>query len=311
MDDTPRIPHLSVTHRLKAPGARAPVAPAPFTKPDAMRLDTCLREVVIEWRPDENRRACSGLPVFGDAERLRGVDAYRLLLEIATGLRSAVPGETNVFGQFRRAWRTFLEDGHPVHADGLQPVMRRLFADTKTVRRQWLEGVGGASYGSLVRRLVAPGKRDRVLFVGAGELTRSMLPLFDRYRVGLWNRRPPEALPAHIDRIFAPGQADQAAAWADHAILTTTPDPRNDRAWHARLNRARMQTVVHLGHGRPDWNLGVEWAANIAAFNLQDVFELQREQSDYRSKRLERARIACARLADLLGDTGTAELAAA
>ena len=294
MDDIPIIERLSVTHRLKSPDCIAPV-----TNTSALRLDTCLREVIIEWLPEER----SGLPVFGDTERLRGIDAYRLLLEITTGLRSAVPGETNVFGQFRRAWHAFLEDGHPTRATDLMPVMQRLFDDTKTVRKRWLEGVGGASYGSLVRRLIEPGKRDRVLFVGAGELTRSMLPLFGKYRPALWNHHPYPSLSTSVATVFAPGHGQQAANWADHVILTTPRDAQNDRAWLAWLQQARPRTVVHLGHRRTDWDLGIDWNPGIAAFNLNDVFLLQRERDDYRSKRLDRAHAACASLAKLLHDT--------
>jgi hypothetical protein len=302
MNNTPIIERLTVTHRLKSPDGITPV-----TNTNALRLDTCLREVVIEWLPKE--RSCP--PVFGDAERIRGVDAYRLLLEIATGLRSAVPGETNVFGQFRHAWHTFLEDGHPNHTTDLMPVMRRLFDDTKTVRQHWLEGIGGASYGSLVRRLIEPDKRDRVLFVGAGELTRSMLPLFGKYRLAVWNHRPHPSLSTNVDTIFAPGYGRQAADWADHVILTTPRDPHNDRAWQAWLKQARPRTVVHLGHRRTDWNLGIDWDPGIAAYSLNDVFLLRRDRDDYRSKRLDRAQAACASLANLLHNTTRAGSVAA
>jgi hypothetical protein len=302
MDNTPIIEHLSVTHRLKPPDGITPV-----TNKSALRLDTCLREVVIEWLPEGR----SALPVFGDTERLRGVDAYRLLLEIATGLRSAVPGETNVFGQFRRAWHAFLQDGHPDRATDLAPVMHRLFDDTKTVRKRWLEGIGGASYGSLVRRLIEPGKRDRVLFVGAGELTRSMLPLFEKYRLALWNHRPHPSLSTSVDKVFAPGCGRQAAAWADHVIMTTPRDLHNDRAWLAWLANTRPQTVIHLGHRRHDWELGIEWEPGIEAFNLSDVFLLRQERDDYRSKRLDRAHTACASLANLLHNTSRTDPVAA
>jgi len=302
MNNTPIIECLSVTHRLKSPDGRTPV-----TNTSALRLDTCLREVVIEWLPGER----SGLPVFGDTECLHGIDAYRLLLEIATGLRSAVPGETNVFGQFRRAWHAFIEDGHPTRATDLMPIMQRLFDDTKTVRKRWLEGVGGASYGSLVRRLIEPDKRDRVLFVGAGELTRSMLPLFGKYRLALWNHRTHASLAANVDTVFAPGHGQQAAGWADHVILTTPRDAQNDQAWQAWLQHARPQTVVHLGHRRTDWGLDIDWDPGIAAYNLNDVFLLRRERDDYRSKRLDRAHAACANLASLLQDTSRAGTVAA
>lgn len=280
------IERLRVTHRLKPPGGGTPLAHA-----GGLRLDTCLREVVIDLRAD-------GAPAIATdgAERLCGPDAYRLLLEIATGLRSSIPGETNVFGQFRRAWQAFAVAGGP-EAAGLAPVIDCLFGDAKTVRRQWLEGVGGTSYGSLARRLVAPGRGDRVLFVGAGDLARSMLPLFGKCRLGLWNRGPFVPPPVPLDAVFAPGDGQRAAAWADHAILATPPAPPNDHAWHARLCAARPRSVVHLGHRDCGWGLGLDWPQGTAVFALDDVFALRRERDDRRTAQLERARRACAQLA--------------
>jgi len=304
MNGTTMVDRLVVTHRLKLPDddvTRFGIGndSASAMNRNALQLDTCLREVVIELMPE----SCSIVPAFDDTEILTGVDAYRLLLEIATGLRSVIPGETNVFGQFRRAWQAFLNDGHSAMAAGLTPVIHRLFNDTKAVRKHWLEGVGGTSYGSLVRRLIEPRRQDRVLFVGAGELMQSMLPLFEKYRLGIWNHRNIKPMTATIDFIFPPGHGRRAAIWADHVILTTPRDPHNDRNWHTWLRNAHPRTVVHLGHRhtrQPDWDLGIGWQPGIATFDLDDVFAHRREQDDYRSNKLDSARAACANLANLL-----------
>jgi len=304
MNGTTIVDRLLVTHRLKLPDSGVPRFgignnPVPTKNRGSLRLDTCLREVAIELIPEGGSKA----PAFDKAEILTGVNAYRLLLEIATGLRSAIPGETNVFGQFRRAWQTFLNDGYPATVAGLTPVIHRLFNDTKTVRKNWLEGVGGTSYGSLVRRLIEPRRQDRVLFVGAGELMQSMLPLFEKYRLGIWNHRIIKPITATVDFIFPPGHGRRAAIWADHVILTTPRDPQNDRNWHAWLRNAHPRTVIHLGHRhtrQPDWGPGIDWEPGIAAFDLDDIFALRREQDDYRSNRLDSARAACTNLANLL-----------
>lgn len=305
MNGLPTVDRLLVTHRLKPPAESTPRFgsgndSAPIMNRGALQLDTCLREVAIELLPE----AGSSLPALhgNDREILAGVDAYRLLLEIATGLRSAIPGETNVFGQFRAAWQAFLHDGHPATAAGLTPLIHRLFNDTKTVRSDWLEGVGGSSYGSLVRKLIGPRRQDRVLFVGAGELMRSMLPFFGKFRLGVWRHRDVKPMAATVDYVFGPEDGRRAASWADHVILTTPRDQHNDQIWHAWLSRAHPRTVVHLGHRCSD---RIDWGPGIAAFDLDDIFALQREQNDARSGKLDRARAACAMLASALHDEPT------
>ena len=292
------VNRLMVTHRLKLSDGGVPRfgignIPSPTNNRGSLRLDTCLREVAIELISERGSKA----PAFDNAEILTGVNAYRLLLEIATGLRSAIPGETNVFGQFRRAWQAFLNEGHPATAADLTPVIHRLFNDTKTVRKNWLEGVGGTSYGSLIRRLIEPRRQDRVLFVGAGELMQSMLPLFEKYQLGIWNHRIVKPMPATVDFIFPPGHGQRAATWADHVILTTPRDLHNDQNWQAWLHKAHPRTVVHLGHRHTRQS---DWDPGIAVFDLDDVFALRREQHDYRSNKLDSARAACANLANSL-----------
>ena len=141
---------------------------------------------------------------YGGAEVRFGPDAYRFVLEITTGLRSAIPGETNVFGQFRNAWQDFRRDGPAARITRLAPLVHRLSNDTKAIRREHLHGIGGASYGSLVRRLIAPARADRILFVGAGNLAQSMLPFFDNYELGIWNHRPAVNRVVCANRFFRP-----------------------------------------------------------------------------------------------------------
>ena len=261
-------------------------------------VDTCMRQVYIDLSPTEKLADTH----FGDQtappERKSGADAYQLLLEITTGLRSAVPGETNVFGQFKDAWLAFRSRGQPRRVARLAPLMHRLINDTKAIRTRHLHGIGGASYGSLVRRLVAPRPEDRILFVGAGNLAQSMLPLFRHFDVGLWNRSPVNRLAESVKYSFQPAQGRGAARWADHVILTTPPDSINDGRWRrwicASMTDAPVRTVVHLGYGNSRQQaLPMSRDQRIATYTLDDVVALRQVQEDRRSIQLTRARTAC------------------
>jgi hypothetical protein len=298
---TAEIRDLQVTHwspRTRLPGDAGP----------GLFIDTCLRQVYVDLRPTTRLADLPSSGRHAPPERTSGIDAYQLLLEITTGLRSAVPGETNVFGQFKNAWLAFRSCGKRPEVARLAPFMHRLINDTKAIRTKHLHGIGGASYGSLVRKLVAPRPEDRILFVGAGNLAQSMLPLFRNFDVGLWNRSPLCSPPESVSTLFRPEHGRHAARWADHLILTTPPDSVNDGRWHewiaAAMFDAPVKTIVHLGY-RDASNGGAGRMAlsrnpPTRTYDLEDVLALQRVQNDRRSTRLAHARAACRERAEQL-----------
>lgn len=258
-------------------------------------LATCLRRLAFGLAP--RPQALGAL--LADGELLTGTEAYRVLLEISAGLRSAVAGETNVFGQLRQAIAGFQQAASPVSRRRLQPLLDQLLRDTREIRSACLQGIGGQSWGTLVRRLLAPAPAERLLFVGAGELARSMLPLFRQQQTGLWARRPVDALPS-LDKLFAPDAVSRAADWASHIVITTPADPDNDARWLSALARRPGRRVIHLGHRSP----ATLPAAGVAQLlTMADVLALGREQSARRAAQLKAARAACAERA-LRGQPG-------
>ena len=259
-------------------------------------LDTCLRQMWIVAEPGSSPPA--GLFDSGTRKpEIRcGSDAYQYALEVTTGLRSSIPGETNVFGQFRKAWNHYRTEASAECVNRLTPFVHRLINDTRAIRRAHLQGIGGASYGTLVRLLMSPRKGDRLLLVGAGDLAHSLLPYFSGLAVGLWNHREipvrgsTDEQIAGVDLLFTPDNAAAAADWAEHVVLTTPPVRSHDDAWRARIETAGARTVVHLGLRA---GLSESWYGCERFFVLDDVFDLRRRQASLRSRRLDRARAAC------------------
>lgn len=289
--DDPHIDDLWIADWPKTgDGEGLPPEVSASLREQGLLLDTCLRQLCVAVEPSD----CSAHVPLRDASAGLtlhfGIDAYRYLLEVATGLRSNVPGETNVFGQFKKAWDHYRAAADPAAVARIAPWMHRLINDARAIRREHLHGTGGASYGTLVRRLLSPSRGARVLFVGAGDLTRSILPYFDAFDSGVWNRSPVDVDRIRASHIFAPADAREAAAWADLVIVTTPGDEANDNAWAALLADANVGVFVHLGHR------GGTWAAGVACgkgYDLDDVFELRRSQDDIRSSSLRRAHAAC------------------
>ena len=248
---------------------------------------TCMRELVV----------LPGTPALYDLPRdhhtsvLRDAEAFAFVLQTTTGLNSSVPGETNVQGQLRKGWSAWRSTADARLVLTLSPIIHRLFNDAGEIRRRYLEGIGGNSYGSLARKLLQPAADARVLFVGAGDLAASMLPFFSSAATGIWNRHTPDA-------DFAPGtrrfhDRQDAVNWATHVVMTTPPDTNHDSAWASLCVNTRVP-VVHLGRRRAAPG---NWTSLEEFYSLDDLFDLRRSQSSLRSLQTVLARAACEQFA--------------
>lgn len=302
--DAMDINNLTVIHRIKDAAGHGliPMHEAQLRE-QGLYLNTCLRQLVIlddAGRPQPLRINDPELQWFS------GSDAYSFLLQTATGLNSSIPGETNILGQFQHAWRSWRTQADAGAAGRLDATMRRLFTDSRQIRREYLQGIGGNSYGSLVRKLLAPDSSARILFVGAGKLAHSMQTLFAAYDVAFWNYRTSSDTCSKHLRLF-PGYAlELAADWATHIVLTTPAEAETDALWARLVSDA--QTVVHLGRRRAEPGTWSRVALNGRYFDLDDVFELRSRQSSVRSLQVRRARKACEQLAaNRINDSHIAE----
>jgi glutamyl-tRNA reductase len=138
---------------------------------------TCLRDVAFL---SEDTPAADALPVIA------GADAYALLLEIVSGLRSPLVGETEVQAQFK----TFLASLDREKDAGIRRVGQRVLGDAKLIRQRHLQGFGAHSYGGLVARRIAADRK--VVLAGTGALAAEILQhLRHVAAIDQWGRRPP------------------------------------------------------------------------------------------------------------------------
>ncbi|MDJ0929230.1 MAG: hypothetical protein QNJ73_16450 [Gammaproteobacteria bacterium] len=282
-----RRAELLLVHAPSADGA--PFADWPD---DGILLRTCMRQVWLGT-------AGSVPGVDAPLEAYRGDDAYRFALEVITGLHSGIPGETNIHGQFRRAWQHYRDRAGATPVAAMAPAIHRLLNDASDIRRHYLWGLGGASYGSLLRKLIRPRRGERILLVGYGNLAQSVLPFLQNWPVAVWNHRRLTNPPGQLSRCFAPDEAAAASRWADHVVLTTPPDDRNDARWSRSLRGHNVRTVVHLGHRHES---AAKFAVDdVTVLNLDHLFELRQQQAVRRATQLARARRACGERARAAG----------
>lgn len=289
------INSLAVLHQRKTDNFA--ISPLHDLKSGVFYLDSCQRRLWFGKR--SNLEAHAGFEFF------KGEDAYSFLLRVATGLESAILGETDIFGQLKLAWAE--HERRDVEAANLRSWMQNLFEDTKDIRSQYLENLGGGSYGSLARMLLKPEPNDKVLIVGAGQIAQAVAPFFVNSELWLWNRST-----ARRDELAAELQTQgakkiqmvegvvgeiEAFSQADHVIICIPLNDKTDSDWVSFRERRFLGTekptgaVLHLGCRRGQ--APMTWERLPDFFSLNDVFDLRASQSNVRDTQVLRARLAC------------------
>lgn len=272
------IREIKLVHRLK----QGPQDCVSLRFPYLFYLDTCQRQLWItlgsERFSDELR---DGVSYNGEA-------AYEKLLGIACGLDSRVVGETEVYAQIKAAWRK--QRGNSL-IDGL---LTRLFEDTRFIRSNYLTGIGGQSYATLIRKYLQPDDSSHLLIVGAGDLAASLVPMLTDWRLTLSNRSLPKAeslatvIRGHGARV-AVSSAPANLSDITHSIICR---PFNRNTDQQLLNLTGLTSFVHMGASASDIaTMHVPQQVNTAS--LDDIYALQATQDELRLRRVTRARRAC------------------
>lgn len=137
-------------------GESAPMVPGK----EWVRFKTCLREIII---------AKSDLPLT--TQSLRGFAAVQFMVEVASGMKSPLFGETEVFGQFKKLVKEELElnKNHEI-----QSFLKESMKITKKVRHKYLKNLGESNYCSFCRKK-ALGFQSVAVF-GTGQMSESLFP---------------------------------------------------------------------------------------------------------------------------------------
>jgi len=253
-------------------------------------LDSCQRYVwVCSDDLFSQSVALAQVSAFSECEVLKGQDAYLFLLRVACGLESEIQGETDIFGQLKTAWKANERNAEP----GLGSWMQRVFEDTKEIRSRYLQNLGGASYGTLVRKILKDTLVEGpILIAGAGQIARSVAPFLLEQEIWITNRsaenleefaRELESQGGRVRRITP---AEEAEAWtrAAHVVVCVPRDASRVATESVR------GAVVHLGASRSE--LGA-WTHLPRLFALDDLFRIQKSLGEVRSTHIAQAARAC------------------
>ena len=258
---------------------------------EALFLETCQR---IAWIGERERLAKLAQQLTETEgsdvafEIYTGAQAFRFLLRVACGLESEIQGETDIFGQVKDSWSRYQGADRSL----LHPVIQQLFEETKRIRTQFLQGIGGSSYGSLVRRLLDLKTDSSILVLGAGQIAQSVLPyLQSAQTITLWNRSESRLLPLQKWVHQSSSESLQTLDWKSfNRLLVCLPHATEyDQSVLTHWNQTQSQTsttiAVHLGVYREE----APEFSNAGFTCLNELFELQRAQSEIRSLRISEA----------------------
>ncbi len=188
------------------------------------------------------------VPFFRKSDR----DSALHLFRVASGLESMVLGETEIFGQVKKAY--FQAQSAGTTARTLNKLFQQSFQVGKHIRNNTQIQRGSTSVGSvavdLAERVFGDLKSSHVMLIGAGDMSRTVAQsLMSRgaLSVIVSNRSYDKAqeLAEHIG-----GQAIRFDAWkgatADtDIIITSTSAP------HTLINKGSVAQVMRQRRGRP------------------------------------------------------------
>lgn len=251
--------------RLTESGAATVADPS-----SALVFETCMRKVsLLPW--GEN------LPERPGYELIAGPDAYVFLLEVLSGLKSPVFGETEVFSQFKTFWED-IQKKDPVKSAFFAPWAKFLFEDVKRIRSEFFRDSTTQTWGGVVRKSLRP--FDQVWILGNGELAVSVAGSLKSSDVTYWARR----VKAELNRPQVPLTELPPATDGRRALVVCAPLTNDEMGFLAALKGSRFDYIMDLREVQAsrlsfvDFDLkDIDSLSEIHHHRQQDI--LQRAQS--------------------------------
>ncbi|NCN10633.1 MAG: glutamyl-tRNA reductase [Leptospira sp.] len=142
----------------------------PLDFPEFESWHTCQRSIYVS---DARIASFYQFPEISKYEIYSGYEAYRFLLEVASGVRSKAFGESEVLSQFKEKFSpNFIVQNQL--KDFFVKLRDQILEHCKMVRSEFLHGHGRVSYGGIAD-LLLPTEEDVTIF-GTGKLAQAIIP---------------------------------------------------------------------------------------------------------------------------------------
>lgn len=142
--------------------------------PSAFVLRTCQRTLVLSFDSLHLKKDSSV-----QFEIHEGQGAYLFLLETICGLKSKLIGENEIVGQFKEAYKIYIES--TIKDTRLLLVLEKLFKDAKDIRTKYLIGISQKTYASLTRKhFITRARAGHIVILGSGQLAEDLINQFKK-----------------------------------------------------------------------------------------------------------------------------------
>lgn len=198
----------------------------------ALVFETCMRKItILPWGelPPEARAG---------HELIVGTDAYVFLLEVLSGLRSPVFGETEVFSQFKNFWESMQKDS--VKSAFFAPWAKFLFEDVKRLRSEFFRDSTTQTWGGVVRKTLRP--FDEVWLLGNGELAVSVAGSLKSSSVTYWARR----MKSELERPQVMLTEDPGPMKGRRALVVCAPLTNEEMQFLGPMKGSRFDYIMDL-----------------------------------------------------------------
>ncbi len=248
----------------------------------------------------------AGGPLRGEHlyERQRS-EVARHLCRVVSGLDSMVLGETEVFGQVKKAYQAALESGSTGRA--LNKLFQKAFGVGKKVRTHTGIQEGQTSVGSvavdLAEKIFGHLRHSSVMLIGAGEMSRTTAQsLLSRGAASIFvtNRsfERAEELAAELNGKAVRFDEWQAVLVEVDVVISSTGAP------HAVMDRSQVEKVRRQRRYRPLFLIDIAVprdidpaVGDIEEVYLYDIDTLQEIAQDAQGRRVEQIQL-CERIID-------------
>ncbi len=278
---------------------------------EAVILSTCNRVEIYAVTTLDSRLAFASLQQFlfkcHDYNETLNNEIYTLnephsvhhLFRVACGLDSMVLGETEIFGQLKKAYDLALENRHT--GPRLNKVFQRAFNVAKHIRNSTNIQRGSVSVGSvaveLAEKIFNSLKHRDVMVIGAGDTgEKTARALLSRgARSILVSNRSYEKAVELANQLG--GRAVQFSAWKDEfanvdIVISSTSAP------HYILDRAKLEPLMKLRRNSPlllidiavprDIEPEVNLMPNVYLYNVDDLQSIADQSLQQRKEEVQR-----------------------
>lgn len=174
--------HFGILHFFKAQGSSQNELIQELEQQESsfIKFETCMRKIYFfqQAHLDKNQeQLLEKITRSSHFEYMNREVAYTFVLEVITGLKSNIKGETEIFGQFKAFCET-VKSKKILGIGLLQQIFDQLIIDCKYLRDKHIKNWGSQSYGSLSRKLLDKG--TPVFLLGSGQLAKEISPWLEQ-----------------------------------------------------------------------------------------------------------------------------------